>query len=104
MLRVSPASLVKAHGPGLSDGLFDKSDFVIEADDPGLGQGDVKVRVGGPKGIYLEISGLIILHGSVSLPGEESSIVANGARFWVGGGREVTRNVKTWYVFLDIET
>ena len=49
-LRVSPAGYVKVHGAGLEDSLISGASgtFVVNTQDAGTGE--IKVRVGGPKG------------------------------------------------------
>lgn len=53
MLRVSPASLVTLNGPGLEDGILgrDKAEFIV--DTSAAGKGDIKIRIGGPRGGYI---------------------------------------------------
>ena len=50
-LRVSPASLVKAFGPGLHDAFLHQTyeaQFAVDTKD--AGPGDLKIRIGGPRG------------------------------------------------------
>lgn len=50
-LHVSPASLVQASGAGLKDGVIHKKNvamFVVQTNN--AGPGDLKIRIGGPRG------------------------------------------------------
>ena len=49
-LRVSAAGFVKVHGPGLEDSLIQKATGKLFVDTLDAPPGDVRIRVGGPKG------------------------------------------------------
>ncbi len=55
-MRVSPAGLVKVRGPGLDDGTLhsyqgERGEFIVDTHD--AGPGEIKLRVGGPRGTRL---------------------------------------------------
>ncbi len=49
-MRVSPAGFVKIRGPGVHDGVFHKYQAHFVVDTHEAGPGEIKLRVGGPKG------------------------------------------------------
>ena len=54
LLRVSPASLVSVHGPGLQNGILSKYKAHFTVDLGKVGPGELNVKIGGPRGEILQ--------------------------------------------------
>ena len=52
-LRVSGASLLKVSGPGLQDGLLGRYQPQFTIDTSEAGKGEIKVEIGGPRGMNI---------------------------------------------------